>query len=128
MEMTYGGALVMPRSYAMMDEEEMMYLEGGAVLTGTAKKLKNDAAFLMATWWSLAGGYTYASAVAAATTIAIPVSCIVATGAAYCAYVATQYTAAYNYFYTKSQTSKTKYKMTTITFLCAITGVECSKA
>lgn len=29
MEMTYGGALVMPSSYAMMDEEEMMYLEGG---------------------------------------------------------------------------------------------------
>ena len=28
MEMTYGGALVMPSSYAMMDEEEMMYLEG----------------------------------------------------------------------------------------------------
>ena len=30
MEMTYGGALVMPSSYAMMDEEEMMYVEGGA--------------------------------------------------------------------------------------------------
>lgn len=29
MEMTYGGALVMPSSYAVMDEEEMMYLEGG---------------------------------------------------------------------------------------------------
>lgn len=29
MEMTYGGALVMPSSYAMMDEEEMMYLDGG---------------------------------------------------------------------------------------------------
>ena len=27
--MTYGGALVMPSSYAMMNEEEMMYLEGG---------------------------------------------------------------------------------------------------
>lgn len=33
MEMTYGGALVMPSSYAMMDEEEMMYLEGGALTT-----------------------------------------------------------------------------------------------
>ena len=29
MEMTYRGALVMPSSYAMMDEEEMTYLEGG---------------------------------------------------------------------------------------------------
>lgn len=31
MEMTYGGALVMPSSYAMMDEEEMMYVEGGFI-------------------------------------------------------------------------------------------------
>lgn len=31
MEMTYDGALVMPSSYAVMDEEEMMYLEGGAI-------------------------------------------------------------------------------------------------
>lgn len=31
MEMTYGGALVMPSSYAMMDEEEMMYLNGGGL-------------------------------------------------------------------------------------------------
>ena len=29
MEMCYDGALVMPSSYAMMDEEEMMYVEGG---------------------------------------------------------------------------------------------------
>ena len=35
MEMTYGGALVMPSSYAMMDEEEMMYLEGGAIPVDT---------------------------------------------------------------------------------------------
>lgn len=35
MEMTYGGALVMPSSYAMMDEEEMMYLEGGAIYRGS---------------------------------------------------------------------------------------------
>ena len=35
MEMTYGGALVMPSSYAMMDEEEMMYLEGGAIKVDT---------------------------------------------------------------------------------------------
>lgn len=30
MEMCYSGALVMPSCYAVMDEEEMMYLEGGA--------------------------------------------------------------------------------------------------
>lgn len=29
MDMCYDGALVMPSSYAMMDEEEMSYVEGG---------------------------------------------------------------------------------------------------
>lgn len=29
MEMCYDGALVMPSSYAVMDEEEMTYVEGG---------------------------------------------------------------------------------------------------
>ena len=33
MEMCYNGALVMPSYYASMDEEEMMYLEGGALST-----------------------------------------------------------------------------------------------
>ena len=37
MEMTYGGALVLPSSYAMMDEEEMMYLEGGGVPNGVVE-------------------------------------------------------------------------------------------
>lgn len=32
MEMCYDGALVMPSSYAVMDEEEMTYVEGGAEL------------------------------------------------------------------------------------------------
>lgn len=32
MEMCYDGALVMPSSYAVMDEEEMMYLEGGGTV------------------------------------------------------------------------------------------------
>lgn len=31
MEMCYDGALVMPSNYAVMDEEEMMYVEGGGV-------------------------------------------------------------------------------------------------
>ena len=31
MEMCYDGALVMPSSYAVMDEEEMTYIEGGGV-------------------------------------------------------------------------------------------------
>lgn len=35
MVMTYDGALVMPSSYAVMDEEEMTYVEGG----GTGQKV-----------------------------------------------------------------------------------------
>lgn len=35
MEMCYDGALVMPSSYAVMDEEEMMYVEGGEGITAT---------------------------------------------------------------------------------------------
>ncbi len=31
MEMTYNGALVMPKSYAVMTEDEMCYTEGGAL-------------------------------------------------------------------------------------------------
>jgi len=33
MEMCYDGALVMPSSYAVMSEEEMMYLEGGKFIS-----------------------------------------------------------------------------------------------
>ena len=31
MDMCYDGALVLPSSYAVMDEEEMSYVEGGAL-------------------------------------------------------------------------------------------------
>jgi len=31
MEMTYGGAMVLPRNYVVMDQEEMTYLEGGGL-------------------------------------------------------------------------------------------------
>ncbi len=42
MEMTYDGTLVMPSSYAVMEEDEMMYLEGGAWTVQTlGKSLKN---------------------------------------------------------------------------------------
>ena len=33
MEMCYDGALVMPSGYAVMDEEEMTYVEGGASIS-----------------------------------------------------------------------------------------------
>ena len=41
MDMCYDGALVMPSSYAVMDEEEMMYVEGGWSWSTLGKSLKN---------------------------------------------------------------------------------------
>lgn len=38
MEMCYDGALVMPINYAVMDEEEMTYVEGGGTFSITLKK------------------------------------------------------------------------------------------
>ena len=35
MEMCYDGTLVLPSNYAVMDDEEMMYLEGGAFYSKT---------------------------------------------------------------------------------------------
>ena len=42
MEMCYDGTLVMPSSYAIMNEEEMTYLEGGATVSyrGTASDIR----------------------------------------------------------------------------------------
>ena len=37
MEMTYDGALVMPNSYALMQEDEMTYIEGGGYVGVTVK-------------------------------------------------------------------------------------------
>lgn len=49
MEMCYNGALVMPSSFAVMDEEEMMYLEGGA-------KSKVSAVALLGSVFGIVGG------------------------------------------------------------------------
>ena len=46
MEMCYSGALVMPSSYAVMDEEEMMYVEGGATKEWVANFIKEVVVFL----------------------------------------------------------------------------------
>ncbi len=39
MEMCYDGALVMPSNYAVMDEEEMTYVEGGGSITINRKTI-----------------------------------------------------------------------------------------
>lgn len=129
MDMCYNGTLVMPSSYVMMDENEMRYVDGGtSTVKGTAKSLKNQAAALMASWFSLASGYTYGAASAAATGAGIPISVLAGIGAGYCGFVGNEYRNAYNYFATKNQKSTTKYKMTTITLACVVTGVTYGKA
>lgn len=39
MEMCYDGALVMPSNFVTMDEEEMMYVEGGKFTRSSAKQI-----------------------------------------------------------------------------------------
>lgn len=39
MEMCYDGALVMPSNYAVMSEDEMMYVEGGKFSRSAAKQI-----------------------------------------------------------------------------------------
>ena len=118
-------ALEMPINYVDIDRYEMEYVDGGATSTstGTASYLKNLAAGLMASWFSLAGGYTYAAAASVASTVGVGVGVIAGIGAGYCTFAGNEYRQAYNYFSTKSQTSTTKYEMTTISVLGIITGV-----
>lgn len=125
MDMCYDGVLVMPCNYAVVAQDEMTYIEGGKTITtkGTAKYLKNYAASLMASWFALAGGYTYAAAAAVASTVGVGLGVIAGIGGGYCTFAGNEYRNAYNYFSQKSQTSSKKYKMTTVSLLGFITGV-----
>lgn len=125
MEMYCKENIILPRNAVFVSINEMSYIHGGATytITGTAKNLKGKAGFYMAQWYTLATGYSYTTAAAAATGAGIPVSVISGLGAGYCFFVGNEYRAAYNYFSTKSQSSSTRYKLTTISFLAAITGV-----
>ena len=130
MEIHYNEALVMPDNCVAVTNEEMTYINGGytSTVTGTAKSLKNKAAAFMASWFALAAGYTYSAAVAVASTVGVGLGVIAGIGAGYCAFAGNEYRGAYNYFSSKSQTSTTKYKMTTTSFLAFITGVSYGKA
>lgn len=57
MEMCYDGALVMPSSYAVMDEEEMMYVEGGLKLNTYATGVVLDIV-IAALCSTVTGGFT----------------------------------------------------------------------
>ncbi len=129
MEMCYDGALVMPSNYAVMSEDEMTYVEGGKTTPdyGTAKELKQLAGSYMAAWFSLGAGYSVAAASAVASAVGATVGVIAGLGAAHHYHAGNLYKEAYNYFSLKSQKSKKKYKMITISFLGAITGVSFSE-
>ena len=128
MEMSYGGALVMPKSYAVMDQDEMCYVEGGKVITatGTAKVLKNRAALCMAGWTTLAMGFSYSAASAVSSCIGVGIGVIATIGAAYCWRAVSLYANAFTFFEKKYQNkpkSKTKYYMDTVSCVGLITGV-----
>jgi hypothetical protein len=108
-----------------MTEDEMTYVEGGAIHTnvGTAKSLKNTAAVLAGAWAALAVGCIAGAAATAASGAGVGISVILAIGGTYCTFAANKYRLAYNYYSTKSQTSSKKYYITAITLLGIITGV-----
>ena len=62
MEMTYDGMSVMPSSYAVMDEEEMTYVEGGGTLTLGIKIGKNS--FIVSMLAAVGSALTVAKATA----------------------------------------------------------------
>ncbi|MDR1014692.1 MAG: hypothetical protein LBL86_06910 [Coriobacteriales bacterium] len=123
--MTYDGTLVMPRNCVAMTEDEMTYVEGGYIATsyGTAKQLKNHAAGLMTGWFALTGGFSLAAAALVASGVGVVAGVIAGIGAGYCAFAGNEYRKAFNYFSAKSQTSSTRYKMSTTSFIGFITGV-----
>lgn len=130
MEMTYDGALIMPAHFAVVDEEEMEYLDGGRVVTkyGTAKSLKNLAACYMAWWGLLAAGYGAVSVGAAAssaitTVLGMGIASIAGLGTAAASAAVGKFAGAYNYFSTKSATRNSY--MQIISFCGWITGVNC---
>lgn len=54
MDMCYEGALVMPSSYAVMDEEEMTYVEGGGAFSlEGALRYVAELAIGNLVWWAL---------------------------------------------------------------------------
>lgn len=95
MEMCYDGALVMPSSYAVMDEEEMQYLEGGAVST-SYKTAKNASSYLLGkvSFYATCGIAGTAGAVATAATVAGAVGFGSYATMSYA--MASKYTSAYN--------------------------------
>ena len=65
MEMCYDGALVMPSSYAVMNEEEMTYVEGGS-LTINRENIRKALACAVGAALTITGIYELAKLIAKA--------------------------------------------------------------
>lgn len=91
MEICYAGALVMPSSYAMLDEEEMMYVEGGAkklittISATNCNRLASMAAIAGGLVTALCGLVTVVSAVATLLDCGITAAAVAIAGGITCA-------------------------------------------
>ena len=90
MEMSYAGALVMPSNFVIVDENEMIYVEGGKVTTTT---YTNKSGYLMMYGLAVAlganasyGGYLTAGIVA--TGVGVPLAVLTAATAGWQAWYA----------------------------------------
>lgn len=54
MEITYNGTLTMPANFAVLDEEEMTYLDGGMIFQQRLAYSKTDASNICANWAGMA--------------------------------------------------------------------------
>lgn len=59
MEMYYDGALVMPKNYAVVDEEEMEYVDGGFYLS--SDNCATIATYVYAAGWGIGAGLAIAA-------------------------------------------------------------------
>ena len=98
MDMCYDGTLVMPSSYVLMDEEEMMYVEGGSkTFVGSSTTLAYKAGKFATYWNRFALGYSVESLVASTCGLAV-VAVASLIGSWMCTSIAGMYTEAKGFF------------------------------
>lgn len=78
MEMCYDGALVMPQNYALLNEEEMTYVEGG----GTFSVEIGDNSFVMTALASISGTLTTAKVTAVLGSVGVAIATAIELGTA----------------------------------------------
>lgn len=80
MDMCYDGTLVMPSSYAMMEEEEMVYVEGGGKISLGLKIGKNS--FVIHALSAVGSALTIAKCTAALTACSVAIATAIELGTA----------------------------------------------